>query len=101
MAPRPSRKKSTGSSHPSDNNFHLIGKKTAMGTSGAVVGAIVAGPVGAVLGGVLGTAFGAAADVHPSKSKRPSKSIKPATKKAGSRLKAPRKRRVSRITTKS
>ena len=68
--------------------FH-VGKKTAMGTSGAVVGAIVAGPVGAFLGGVLGTAFGVAAEnTAPAKtdphaniaSKKPS--VAPAQKKS-------------------
>jgi hypothetical protein len=43
-----------------------IGKKTVVGSSGALLGAIVAGPVGAVVGGAVGVAVGAVAEHNPS-----------------------------------
>ncbi len=43
-----------------------IGKKTAVGGTGALAGAIVGGPIGAVVGGVIGATVGAIAERNPS-----------------------------------
>jgi len=99
MATRSTSKKQPPKPKDSEFHFHLIGKKTAMGTSGAIVGAIVAGPVGALVGGALGTALAAAGDT--SKPPAPAKnSIKPAPKKKGAKPKSKGRPRGSRIARK-
>ena len=100
MASRSTSKKQPPKSKDSQFNFHLIGKKTAMGTSGAIVGAIVAGPVGALVGGAVGTALGAAAG---STSKEPAASTVPTDvtpKKKGQKPKSGRRPRGSRVSQK-
>jgi len=57
----------TSSASHDDPAKHLsIGKKTAVGGSGALLGAIVGGPIGAVIGGAIGAAVGAVAEHNPS-----------------------------------
>jgi hypothetical protein len=60
----------------SEFTFHLIGKKTAKGSPGAVVGAIVAGPVTSMVDDALGTAFDPGGDTHTSKSAKKSPAAK-------------------------
>jgi hypothetical protein len=85
-------KKSGNDSDASDFRFHLVGRKSSVSSSSAVIGAIVAGPASVLLSGVLGTGSASADGAKLLKiDPQPSKLAKPAVKEVPSKTK-PRRR---------